>query len=261
MTWEEYLDRCLQSYPEDVALFPLIDEEENTTEFREKLRKARFRWLKECYEDDEIEAVFRSWQSATDTLVSEREILGGHLWEFYQSSDWLFLYMLRGEASNLDYYKALRDELRPRLRRESPVVFLGPTAGGEPEAISNAGGHPAVVSLSADAKWGPLLEERLIHDSVSFRTYTYEEFAKARPDTRFVVLSNFIPDAPAAVRVAFNCLGTYGFVLFRSGNEVMVKEAESLGMVRRTDKSNPLAVYFKHRGFSTQGVADVQCSE
>jgi hypothetical protein len=260
MDWKEYLDHCLQSYPEDIALFPHIDEEADTSQFREKLRKARFRWLKECYEEEEREAVFRSWQSATDALITEREVLGGPLWEFYHSSDWLFLYMLRGEPGNLQYYKALRDAIALRADRESPVVFLGPTAGAEPEAIEDAYGIPVVVSLSSDAKWVPLLEERLIHDSLDYRAYTYDDFARERPETRFVVLSNFIPDASAAMKIAFNCLETHGFVLFHSANELMVTEAESLGMIRRTDNSDPLAVYFKHRGISP-GVANVRSAE
>lgn len=256
MTWQEYLDHCLESYPEDIGLFPYIDEELDTPQFREKLRKARFRWLKECYEEEDRDRVFRSWQSATDAIIAERDLIGGELWEFYHSSDWLFLYMLRGEADKLSYYKALRNELALRTGNDRPVVFLGPTAGGELEAIEDAYGLPVVVSLSTDAKWVPLLEERLIHDSIRYRAYTYDAFAKERPETRFVVLSNFIPDAATAVRVAFNCLETCGFILFHSKNEVMVREAESLGMVRRTDNSDALAVYFKHRGISTSGVAE-----
>ncbi len=256
-SWVDYLDGCLTSYPEDIALFSLIDEEADTPEFREKLQKARFRWLKECYEDEDRDELFRSWKSATNALISERELMGGSLWEFYHSSHWLFLYMLRTESSNLAYYKALRNAIALRTERDSPIVFFGPTAGAEVETISDAYGHPIIVSFSKDAKWTPLLEERLIHDSVSFRVHTYDEFAKERPETKFTVLSNFLPDAKTTLRVAFNCLETYGFILFHSSNEVMVNEAEVLGMVRRTDKSDPLAVYFKHRGFSTSGVVNV----
>lgn len=248
--WREYLDGVTTCYPEDIALFPYIDEEPDDERTRERMRKARFRWLKEVLHTMTPADVYTFWQDR-DTLIDART-RDRHidLHDFYNLSWELGLHLLRAEVDNLSYYKQLRDALRLRIRRDTPVLIFGPTSGAEVEAISAAGGAPQLVVYDPEAPWVAQLHERLLHDSQECEVYTYDEFAQCQPEARYVVLSDFIPDIPTALRLADQHVGSCGFVLFRAQNEAMVKAARELGLFRVDGNRDRVAVNLKHRSFT-----------
>lgn len=249
-SWLDYLDGVETTYPEDISLFPLIDEEPDTPHFREKLLKARFRWIKEQYERDTWEMLLAMWHNRD--LLLEARGANAHLdlFDFYNHSEALVLHLLRAEADNLSYYKQLRDALRLRVRLGTSVLFLGPTIGAEIEAISQAGGAPAIITHVKGIPWIRAFHERMFHDSVQAHVYTYNELVRYRPETHFVVLSNFIPEIASALRLASQYVGSYGYILFSAQNKKMVEAAENLGMIRRDVERSELATFFKHRAFT-----------
>lgn len=250
MDWLEYLDGVTASHPEDISLFPYVDEEEDTARMREKMLKARFRWLKEYRCDVLREDLYTEWRNDDLLIESRRSDRHVDLHDFYNRSEHLGLHLLRVEVSNLSYYKQLRDALKTRIRRDTPVIVFGPTSGAEAEAVTEAGGSPKVVAFDSNAPWVHQLHERMFHDSQEYEVYTYDEFARNALTARYIVLSNFIPDIPGALRLAKQHVGSYGFVLFSAENKCMMREAEELGLFRVDEHRDAVAVEFKHRALS-----------
>jgi hypothetical protein len=250
--WLDYLDGVEPSYPEDIALFPYIDEEPDDERTRLKMLKARFRWLKDFRHSMSRKVLFAEWQNRDiliDTRTAQRHV---DLHDFYNREESLGLHLLRSEVDNLSYYKQLRDALKLRIRRDMPVLIFGPTAGAEVEAITDAGCSPKIVVYDPKAPWVNQLHERMFHDSQEYEVYTYDEFARSQPESRFVVLSNFIPDIPTALRLASAHVGSHGFVLFSSANRAFIRGAKTLGLIRVDGNREDLAVNFKHRAFTEQ---------
>lgn len=246
MRYVDYLNGAIDPYSESIRLFPLIDEEEDTPVFQENLRKARFRWYKELYEECDRQALYEIWENPEDSLLEE--------WfqnkddSFYSKSEFLPVFLLKREVSTLTYFKELRDTLRIKLRRKDRVLVVGPTAGGELEAIDDAGGIPCLVAGEGVCPWYDLVIERAAHDSVSLETYTYEEFLSNTDQIRYFILSSYVPDVSLLVKMAKMALGAYGFLFFEKQKAFKSSKINVSKLLAIDEDLDRLGVYFKHRG-------------
>ena len=243
--WEQYIG-SRKTWRRDTALFPMLDGE---LPERDLLLIDRFRWLCSTFDVD-TDKLFERWKEAGDSLTEERiENASMLLQEFHNYSINLALVMAQSETErhNLDYYRQLRDALKLRpVRRKLPVLVIGPTFGGEVEAVSNAGGSPVLIADTSP--WLRITEERLFHDRVEFDTLSPSSFSKKPVHSRYVVVSSWVPDPVIAVTTAYNALGECGFVCFPATNPSLTDVAERVRLKRLDSLQPEVAAYFKHPG-------------
>jgi hypothetical protein len=213
----------------------------------EAAQKAWLQWFLETFGDDE-RPVMDVWENAEDRVLDERASFDDSTESFHRRSCLLPFLIAKLEASNLPYYRQLKECLKLRPVRKSGRVFcLGPTAGGEIEAISAAGGRPYLVSDS-ESRWQTVCEERLFEGGVWFENVTSDDFHQNLVNFRYVVISAWVSDPSEAVRSAYNALGEHGFVFFPATQTKLIAAATALGMRRQDDFQEAVAVYFKHPG-------------
>jgi hypothetical protein len=239
--WSDYIcgsEDLLHGLP----LFPLIDGECPPLE---EIETDRFRWLVRTYPDDP-ENLFKVWKDKT-FLMDERRAMGNiSLEDFYTHSVGLGVLLLRKEARNLLFLQALRNSLALRIEPGETVFFVGPTSGAEVEAIHAAGGKPILVSIEDDSKWQHLAEVRLFDSRVPFETFEPDRFEQNPYDTRHVVLSSWLPDVEYYVKLAYNSVGSYGFLYHVTTNLSMCHELQQLNLRRLDTFQKSIGVCLKY---------------
>lgn len=164
-------------------------------------------------------------------------------WEAqFRSYRTLGLSLLRDEVRNVKYLRSLRDSLSFRIKPGEPVLFVGPTAGGEVEAIADSRALPVFVTSGGECS--DLAEERLLHDKIDYETYWSPSYSSLGWRARYVVLSSYLPNPRATIAAAYEAVGMYGFVLCETNKMVLVQELEAVGLYRTTDPG--CACFFKH---------------
>jgi hypothetical protein len=239
--WESYVG-SVKTFRRDTALFPMLDRE---CPDREDLLVDRFRWFVSSFGDDP-EELFSRWKTAEDFFTEERRSNADiPLAAFHRLSTNLAFVMAKQEVvpGNLRYLKELRDELKIRsCRKGSPVIVVGPTFGGEVEAIESAGGY---AHLAGDESlWRTVTEERLFHDRVNYESIPTADTYRNLVGSRYFVISSWVPDPIYALRSAYNALEGWGFVCFPATNTSLGQAASELDL--RQVGGDHAAVYLKH---------------
>lgn len=232
--WRSYLGGEPQVV-ESIPLFPRIDGDLSAADLT-ALEHDRFQYINGIYPDPP-ETLFQLWIDE-NFMLDEQRALGLPLEEFYEASVGLALLLMRKEIQGLNYLRNLRDLLKLRLSPDTPVLFFGPTSGGELEAIHDAGGWPVLIS-SGDPKWQHLAETRLLDDRVAFDT-------AERCMAHHAVLSPWLPDPERTVHEAYESLGKYGMLFHPPRTNLAVGHAvEGLGLRPADTHQTSVGAWFK----------------
>lgn len=164
--------------------------------------------------------------------------------------------MLRRELQmhQLAYLHHVREVLQVRVWHNDNVLVFGPTAGGEVEVAEDVGGFPFLCN--GEGKHSDMCCARLIHDRVIFEPVSLEELKSRPQEIHFVILTPYLINPKAAVRLTYNMLGLYGWVLCPVDCTSMVEELDQLGLVRRNSGRPYVALFFKHIGLPENVGAD-----
>lgn len=230
--WKEYAQGA-EVRSRDLSVFPWKD-----LDSEEHLRR-RFRWLCKILPGRPVRH-FEIWQSVEDSLILEAE-----RWKkktpFLPKSFVYPYFLAQQEVFNLKLLKSLHHQLRLFPLSCPNVLLMGPTFGGEIEAIEASGCMPW-FEASWLCKWAAVAEERLAHDSVIYKSFSLN------PDTLFpvVVISPYEKD-PAMWRKGYNFLERSGFILsFPTKIKGIEQEFEALGMKNESETPN-LGVWCKKK--------------
>lgn len=235
MEWLDYLGGRLKSYEGETSLFPLVDELELDEETKHCLRKDRFRWLRSI-SPDASDWLFEVWGKGSDAILDEPS--------GFRTSEAFGPCLLRMEVDNIPYYQRLRDCLRIRVRRGQPVLVIGPTSGAEVQAVVDFGAEAYL--LADEAPWRVLCNERLHDDRTPFHNLPTSRLTGNCVDSKYAVLSPWLPTPEHWVRLAYEAIGRWGFILFPRKAVRFRDEADRLGMDEMDGYQDEVAVYFKH---------------
>lgn len=249
MEWKTYVKEQTHPVKADLRLFPGIRQRPLDTE---SMLVNRFRWLARV-QPESHERVFQTWGNPEDAFLEERLAdMNRPLQVFHQLSKTFPALLAKTEVDRLNYYSELYEFCRIMPVREAvPVVVVGPTFGGEIEAIDEAGGIGCLCGRWN--RWLSIAEERLLHDRVGFESLKGEFSAKTYTN-HFIVVSSWVPDPVNTMRLVYDSLGDFGFVLFPRRTISLSAEASRLGLMRKFDGFSDLDVFYKDAGMpSTSG--------
>lgn len=225
-TWVGYLGGKKERG--SLSLFPRIDAPVSLVDQGE-MERDRFMWLRETQEKTP-DVLYNLWTNRNLLLDERRTSKVEKLEDFYAASEVFGYHLLREEIHQLDYLRSLRNCLRLRLAPGEPVVFVGPTAGADLEAIHNAGGLPILVQLISESRWSEITALKMFEIRVPFEDGTMKEFVRQTWGARFVIISSWCTEPQTYMRLAVESLGSYGFVLTPSTNLSVLHEAKQLSL-------------------------------
>jgi hypothetical protein len=247
MTYKSYLRERLNPYKSELRIFPLADETttDELEDFEDTLLQDRFRWLRLFYSLVDSQDLLGYWLDSEAYAKERQTFIDEPFDEFMRRSCTFGMKMLRDEIRMFPYFSALRKSLRSRLNKEDPVLVMGPTAGGEVEAVHAACGaaylHGDLNSVSCYQA-----ESRLFSDRIPFESIgnVFE-----RPeDTRYVVLSPYLNEDVEYVRLAYDLVGLYGYLACPSECIKLTEEMESLGLYQLDTWNEDLSLFYKYPG-------------
>lgn len=226
-----------------ISLFPRIDGDLDAEDLA-RIERDRFRWLLEVVEDPP-EKVFSLWTDRARLLEERASSKIEKPEDFYAASEVFGYHLLREEVYQTDYLRSLRDCLRLRLAPEEPVVFIGPTSGGELEAIYNAGGFPVLATLVPDPRWEEFTSLRMFECRVPYENWRMTDVLRSSADFRFIIVSSWCTEPQTYTRLAVESLGSYGFVLTPSTNLSALHEAKQLSLHAVDTFQREVGVFYK----------------
>jgi len=244
----QYLDGRKVLHPREISLFPTLRQMtyRDIDLFVEDFLKSRFRWLCQYYAKVDNTLIYDTWQAADPSSV-ERAVLSDYSFEEFLAESTTFgIKMLKDEVKYLAYCNALHWFIRSRRSNRSFVLMLGPTAGGEVEAIANTRALPMLACNGEP--WASQAEARLLCDKVIFDTDTIPRLEDRQLGFRFVVLSPYLEDPYYWVRRAYNLLGLAGYLIFPQNQLAFAEACDMLGMMEVDPDRAQVSTYFKHPG-------------
>jgi hypothetical protein len=226
-----------------LSLFPRVDSSVSLEEIAE-MERDRFRWLLEVQETKPAD-LLNLWTNRNLLLDERRGSKIEKLEDFYAASEVFGYHLLREEIHQLDYLRSLRNCLRLRLAPGEPVVFVGPTAGAELEAIQNAGGFPILVQLLPDSRWSEITSLKMFEIRVPYEDGTMKQLLRRAWNFRFVIISSWCTEPQTYLRLAADSIGMYGFVATPATNLTALHAAKQLSLHVVDTFQREVGIFFK----------------
>lgn len=236
-----------------LSLFPSLDEDFPEYDLG-ALERDRFRWLLEVSEKTP-EQLFSLWTNRNLLMEERASSKIEKLEDFYASSEVFGYHLLREEVYQTSYLLSLRNCLRLRLEPEEPVVFIGPTAGGELEAIRSAGGFPILATLVPDPKWEEFTSLKMFEIRVPYEDWSMADVMRRSAPFRFVIISSWCTEPQTYTRLAVGALGTYGWFITPATNLSALHEAKQLSLHAVDTFQREVGVFYK-----PVATGDLECS-
>jgi hypothetical protein len=225
-TWVGYLRGKKVRGP--LSLFPRIDAPVSL-EDQGEMERDRFMWLREVQEKTP-DALYNLWTNRNLLLDERHTSKVEKLEDFYAASEVFGYHLLREEIHQFDYLRSLRDCLRLRLAPGEPVVFVGPTAGGDLEVIHDAGGFPILVPLIPESRWSEITTLKMFETRVPFEDGTLKQLVQQAWGARFIIISSWCTEPQTYLRLAVESIGKYGFIVSPATNLIVLHEAKQLSL-------------------------------
>lgn len=250
--WETYLNHYIHPKRADLRLFPQVITELTPKYLRKYGMANRLRWVARFLQVHPSE-LYGAWLN-DNLIVEESRFLQELQVEDFQAESRTFgIHMLRSEVGMASYYTQLRDALSQIINAENAPKFsetflvLGPTAGGEIEAIHAAGG--VALACLGEGEHVRMCEERLLHSLVPFETITWDELDQKLRTAKYIILTPYVARPKWTAQLAYSMLQLYGLVICPATSIIPIEEFTLLDALR-CDSSALLATFFKQ--FDTQ---------
>jgi hypothetical protein len=258
----KYLGGKLTPSKSELKLFPFLLTEYpfdggRLDDLKPMMLQDRFRWLCQFYKLVDPNDLLKHWLDPNPIAV-ERATHKEESFEEFSKNSWSFgLQMLRDEIQYFKWFCQLQMCLKERVYPSDKVVVLGPTAGGEIEAVSAAGVTPYYLSRP---EWLTCVqaESRLLSDRIVFESIEWKDLGSMVGGFKYAILTPYVGDDTDYIRLLYDSIGLYGYLGCPSSCIKLTEEMESLGMYRLDPWRSEISFYYKYPGLPL--IAGERCS-